>query len=233
MLQSLRARLRQPTVIEKVVSDFEAAIWQAVRQVFSESVEHRGCVFHWTQAVWRQVQNLGLAATYMQRDATHRYCRRIMSLPFLPSAAIPDVFYALKGKAESPALTSLVEYVERTWIASTMWPPAVWSVYRCTVRTNNDCESWHSYLNRKAVTGNLPLYKLIDLLHHDSQKVELSLQLLSEDKAQRLQRRVTTEIQAQLENAWDEYDAGVRDADGLLRSCSRIYTKANERPNKK
>ena len=48
----------QPTV-ERYVCDFEAGIWQGFRLVVDEPEIH-GCVFHWNQAVWRQVQQLGL-----------------------------------------------------------------------------------------------------------------------------------------------------------------------------
>lgn len=42
--------------LTEVLSDFEAALWRAVRAVFEGKVTHFGCVFHWTQAVWRKIQ---------------------------------------------------------------------------------------------------------------------------------------------------------------------------------
>jgi len=41
--------------LREVISDFEAALWRSVR-VLGEQIQHRGCVFHWTQAVWRKMQ---------------------------------------------------------------------------------------------------------------------------------------------------------------------------------
>jgi MULE transposase domain len=46
--------------VTTVVSDFEAALWRALPHVLGSHVEHRGCTFHWTQAVWRKLQ----ASTY-------------------------------------------------------------------------------------------------------------------------------------------------------------------------
>jgi len=40
-----------------------------------------------------------------------------------------------------------------------------------TVKLNDEvvgCEGWHALLNRKAVSGQLPFYKLLDLLHAES-----------------------------------------------------------------
>ena len=48
----------QPSV-ESFVADFEVGIWQGLRYVF-DNPDIRGCVFHWSQALWRQVQQLGL-----------------------------------------------------------------------------------------------------------------------------------------------------------------------------
>lgn len=41
--------------VKQVTVDFEVALWWALRSVLPE-VEIRGCVLHWTQAVWRKVR---------------------------------------------------------------------------------------------------------------------------------------------------------------------------------
>ena len=40
--------------LEQVVIDFEAAMWKAIPQVFSD-VKIMGCAFHWTQCIWRKI----------------------------------------------------------------------------------------------------------------------------------------------------------------------------------
>ena len=96
-------------------------------------------------------------------------------------------------------------------------------MFEVTVRTNNDCEGWHARLNRKAVTAQLPLYKLIDLLYREAKVTNVSMKLLSESKQQRLQTQTTAHIQRKLAEVLAEYQAGTRSVDGVLRACSRIY----------
>jgi hypothetical protein len=45
--------------VKSFMVDFESAIWTALSEVFPDVVVH-GCCFHWSQAVWRKVQDLGL-----------------------------------------------------------------------------------------------------------------------------------------------------------------------------
>ena len=52
----------QPNV-QQVATDFEIAIIQAAQEVFP-SVSAKGCFYHYTQAMWHKVQNLGLQEEY-------------------------------------------------------------------------------------------------------------------------------------------------------------------------
>ena len=50
--------------VREIMSDFEAALWRRVRVLGALAIrcgciQHRGCVFHWTQAVWRKIQRCG------------------------------------------------------------------------------------------------------------------------------------------------------------------------------
>lgn len=47
------------TKVQGFVVDFESGMWQALKSVFpTKSIQ--GCVFHWSKAVWRKAQELGL-----------------------------------------------------------------------------------------------------------------------------------------------------------------------------
>ena len=74
----------------------------------------------------------------------------------------------------------------------------VCTVYRRAVRTNNDCESWHARLNRKAETCHLELYKLIMMLFREAKAVQVSVKLLSDSKVQRITSNSHSHVQAKL-----------------------------------
>lgn len=45
--------------LQEIILDYEMAMWKAADSIFP-AVTVRGCAFHWGQAVWRKVQDLGL-----------------------------------------------------------------------------------------------------------------------------------------------------------------------------
>ena len=94
--------------------------WSDESYVF-DGLELKGCLFHWTQAVWRKVQELGLQVAYTKDNDTFAYVRKLMALPFLPAHDITVAFYGLKAKAATEPIPHLVCYIEQTWIKSVTW----------------------------------------------------------------------------------------------------------------
>jgi len=223
VIKELCSQLTTVSVCQ-VVSDFESAIWRAVEEALP-GVKHRGCSFHWGQAVWRHIQELGLQVAYSQNDTVHKLCRKFLGLPFLPAYAIPNAFLKLENKATSlgSAMESLAAYIRSVWIDGNMWSPRTWSVYMQPVRTNNDCEGWHGRLNRKANRQGLNMYQLIKLLYHESRVVDLGVRLLSDRKVRRIQSKRYTECSIKLHQYWREFARGERSEKRLLSACSRLY----------
>ena len=42
------------SALKRVTIDFEKAIWMVLRELLP-NVEIQGCVFHWTQALWKRL----------------------------------------------------------------------------------------------------------------------------------------------------------------------------------
>ena len=142
-----------------------------------------------------------------------------MALPLLPVEEIPSTFSQMKTQVNTDPLKCLVEYIESTWITSTMWPPSCWSVYLQAVRTNNDVEGWHNSLNRRAHgKSQIPFYLLIELLHQEARLTSLQVRLVSEKKLKRIQRKQYRTMQGKIFNLWSEYQNGEKSAYELLKA---------------
>lgn len=61
----------------EVHGDYEFGAWFAICQIFP-TVAIKGCIFHWTQAVWRHVQSCGLSKAYKEQQAVHSYTRQLL-----------------------------------------------------------------------------------------------------------------------------------------------------------
>lgn len=53
--QKVKSLFVSPPEVQRIVMDFEAAVWSALRRVFPLATL-KGCAFHWSQAVFRKVQ---------------------------------------------------------------------------------------------------------------------------------------------------------------------------------
>ena len=68
--------------MQSITIDFEAAMWQALHRVLPTVAIH-GCLFHWTQAVWRKAQELGLQVAYNTDNNTHKFIQKLEELSCL------------------------------------------------------------------------------------------------------------------------------------------------------
>lgn len=208
--------------LKEVVLDFEASVWRAIPDVFPDVVM-RGCAFHWGQAVWRKVQELGLQCAYTNDNETYKFIRQLLSLPYVPDEHVEGLFLRFYRKAVgSQPLLNLLEYINTTWIRSEIWPPKAWCVFARSVRTNNDVEGWHYRLNLKARKGQINLYSLITLLHKEARLVTLHIQLLNDGKVLRHQKTKYAKLHGQLVKLWDEFSQGHRSAKNLLKAVSHF-----------
>ena len=168
------------------LTDFELAAIQAIQEVFV-GARVKGCTFHFRQAVYRHVQQLGLAWAY--EDSTNPlrdWIRQLMSFTALPTFAVPMVWswmmnppsvgnFIIDSKARR-----LAEYFERTWLTGSL-PPSLWSHYDNNgPRTTNVAEGWHNGLNTRFGVSHPSLRLFLDWLQRFQFEVQCrSLQLVA------------------------------------------------------
>ncbi|MPC35670.1 hypothetical protein E2C01_029100 [Portunus trituberculatus] len=182
VFQELLTILPAGPSVQHITVDYEKAIWKVLPE-FLPDTQIKGCVFHWTQAIWRKIQEVGLQHGYTHNDGTYKYLCRVMALPFLPEEEIIPIYDCLSRQATTAQLQSITDYISRTWIHSSTWPPSSWSVFNQSIRTYNDIEGWHNRFNKRAVGRcNLQLYLLVNLLHKEAKITFVHIRLVAEKK---------------------------------------------------
>ena len=72
---------------------------------------------------------------YRRNERIRRICRKLMALNLLPHRFIPRLFRNLKTQVRGALTQSLFDYMEKTWLNSTVWRPKSWSVFMQPIRT--------------------------------------------------------------------------------------------------
>ena len=99
VFQAIKQLLEPDPDVEEVIMDFEVAMWHAIRYAYP-SVHLHGCTFHWAQAVWRKVQQVGLATAYIEHGPVYDFVRQLLALPYLPKRHIRPAFEELRKKSQ-------------------------------------------------------------------------------------------------------------------------------------
>ena len=129
---------------------------------------------------------VGLVGAYSTQARTqHALIRMLMPLPLLPERTSCRPFRQLQRLDATPPISDLLQYVETTWLASSVWSTSTLSVYQRDIRTNNDLEGWQQRVNGIARRSHVPFYMMVELLFQEAQRVTLQLHLLSDGKVLR------------------------------------------------
>ena len=221
ILEAIVASFAAPPRLKRVILDFEAAIWVAMETVFPNA-ELRGCSFHFTQAIYRKVQNLGLQSAYQGEQSVCRFVKKLIALCYIPSAHIRPLFSSLARETDdNQSLQELVHYIRSTWIEASVFKPENWSVNGLPFRTNNDVEGWHNRINKKT-KPNTPFYLLIQVLNEEARQIRTNVELLSQKKLKRRLRAKYVKLNKRIFKLWDNYEKGKKSAKNLLRACSHL-----------
>jgi hypothetical protein len=65
------------------ISDFEIGQINGIKKVFN-NIDVKGCHFHFTQIIWRLIQNNKLVCEYKENENFRRFVKKLVVLSFLP-----------------------------------------------------------------------------------------------------------------------------------------------------
>jgi len=74
---------------ESFTLDFEISTIQSITQIFPSAKIH-GCNFHFNQALWRKIPNIGLASTYKDNADIRLHVRMCSALVHIPISGIDE-----------------------------------------------------------------------------------------------------------------------------------------------
>ena len=150
----------------KFLLDYEEAMILALRSHFP-SASIKGCLFHFTQAVWRNCQAIGLSPYYTNNQQVRRFIKGLMALPFVPLDEIDHALDILRSNLppntcpSRPLIDRLERYFHRTWMTGS-FSPVTWNCYmNFNLRTTNHVEGWHRKLNAKVKVAHPTIFKFI------------------------------------------------------------------------
>lgn len=181
---------------ERIMSDFELAIINAVKSVFPATIQS-ACLFHLGQSIWRKIQEKGLSQKYGSDSEFALKMRYYVALAYFPPEDIPNVFNELKETIFPEEAEAVTDYFEKYYVLGQfksrqsdgktiisrlqpLFPPALWSIERNInlhlPRTQNSVEAWHRRWNSLMDNKKLGLYnclkKLIEEQNTTAHKIE-------------------------------------------------------------
>ncbi|CAF4265967.1 unnamed protein product [Rotaria magnacalcarata] len=169
-LKSIAIQMKLDFAPKIVMSDFEPAFMGVVKTEFSAAT-HSSCYSHFTQAIYRNIQRLGLCTIYNHDDDVKHFCRQLMALPLLPEPVIEDTYDKLVRDLStnmSKKMKHLLEYFREQWFAKV--PMSQWCVHGLSMRTNNNAEAFHSRFNRRVLVHHPNIWSFIKFLQGEESR---------------------------------------------------------------
>lgn len=222
-----------------VVTDFEKGAMNAVKAVFGEDVQTRGCFFHLCQSTWSKVQQLGLVVRYKEDEAFRHFVGMLDGLAFLPLTDVEAGISFLRTVAPEEA-EGLISYFDETYVTGTYrhvgrisenprirrtparFPPEIWNVHDVTLnggdRTNNHSEAWNRRYSSLLGHSHPTVWRAIDALRSEHSAVEGKIaQTLAGIPLAKRQKASTRNLQSMIRNVCQDYTEGRRTLESFLR----------------
>ncbi|CAF3479708.1 unnamed protein product [Adineta steineri] len=113
-----------------------------------------GCLFHFGQCIWHEVQPCGLQKKYNEDKFFLLSVKTLTAIAFLPIDDIVNTFELLEKEFHDDT-NDLLQYFEKTWIGERSigykkprFNNELWNMYDRIVsdlpRTNNTVEGWNN-----------------------------------------------------------------------------------------
>lgn len=126
-----------------------------------------GCRFHLTQSWWRNIQNLGLAKEYKDKDSEcGRWLRWVFGLSLLRPDEVEDCFVEDLMSIMPTSAQGFADYLVETYITEdSLFPPHLWASGEVSSdRTTNACEAFHSKFAQNFNSSHPNIFAFVEVL---------------------------------------------------------------------
>ena len=147
----------------KIHIDFEAAAISAVKEEFV-TADVKGCNFHFNQALWRKVQQLGMTQAYRDNKEIRDHVKMVAALAHVPIEYVSEGWLSImESTPQDEALTEFYDYFVDSW----MDKEEIWVCSGERHRTTNSVEGWHNRFNKKIGKSHPNIYELLKGLQEE------------------------------------------------------------------
>jgi hypothetical protein len=159
---------------ETIILDFEKAEEMAFRNLVAGIYVH-GCLFHFRQAVFKNIQQKGLQQQYIENANFRRLIKKFAALTFCDVADVKNRYVDLAIEmiqrfGDTEENQNFLEYFENTWTGRLRRNPRfsieMWNSRHVTEinlpRTTNSLESWHNILAKRFSCRHPNFFKFVE-----------------------------------------------------------------------
>lgn len=164
------------------ITDFELALVKSISILFP-ACKLAGCNFHFSQIVWRNIQNLNLTMFYKNDKEFKTLVKYLLLLSYVPTDNITNEFLKIKEKYyNNIERKKIIDYFEENFISSNNSGIITknftfWNVYERLLKhyptTTNSLEAWHKHMNSKIYRKSQNITKIIDILKSEENKTNI------------------------------------------------------------
>ena len=115
-LKSLSAQYGFTLRPEKAMCDLELGNTNATRTQFP-GVQIKGCLFHLSRDIWRQVLENGLKVAFTNGKDVRAEIKHLLGLPFVPLEDITEVFEEMSQDDLSAEVAAVYEMIDVTYVS--------------------------------------------------------------------------------------------------------------------
>lgn len=164
VLQNMNVQL---FYLSSFISDFELALINAIKLVFP-NVQHIGCFFHFSQAVYRKLSEMGFRVKYKNDARFKEAVKCLISIGHVPVAQKLAYFYSVMATyADDLDFVKFGnDYFHPTWFGR--FDTRLWDWYMVHTRTNNHVEGYHAGLKHVFKMPHLAFYRFLDMLFEEA-----------------------------------------------------------------